>query len=98
MSNEKQELETEMPVRECLVRAACAMLAFCTAIFTLGGVVIVGVIVETSPVAAGLNFGGYVFVGLAALSACFGMTPMAQWINRGLLHSLMGREPLPPKP
>jgi hypothetical protein len=96
VSDVNQGSKEEMSVREWLIRTVCALLAFGTAILALGGIVISGLEVEISSV-ANLNYGGDVCIGLAALSAFFGLSPMAQWLNRGLLHSLTGLEPLPPK-
>ncbi|NUX59338.1 hypothetical protein [Paraburkholderia youngii] len=90
------DTKQEMSFKEWLARTVCATLAFCVAILALVAFVYLGM-TAVVPEVENLNPVIGTCAALAVLASSFGVSSMAQWLNRGMLHSLTGLEPLPPK-
>jgi len=87
--------QADTSLREWSVRVTCVTLALGTAILAAGGLVIVAM-TALLPRIDSQSYSVAVCIGLAWLSGLFGLAPMAQWLNRELLSTFGGLEPLPP--
>jgi len=87
--------KADISLREGLVRVTSVTLAFGTAILAAGGLFLVAMTVLLPKMDA-QSCSVAVCIGLAWLSGLFGLAPMAQWLNRELLSTFGGLEPLPP--
>lgn len=88
--------KNEMSVAEWLVRLVCATLAFGTTVIGLAGSVVLGM-TAVLPKVESHEYALALCMAIALLASFFGFSPMARWLNRGMLHSLTGLEPLEPK-
>jgi hypothetical protein len=85
--------KVDMSPREWFIRMTCMTLAFGSAILGAGGLFVVGM-TALLPKIDSQSYNVAICVGLAWLSGLFGLSPMAQWLNRGLLHTFGGLAPL----
>lgn len=90
------DTKQEMSFNEWLARLVCASVAFFVAMVAMIGFVYLGMMAVT-PEFEKHNLATGMCAALALLASFFGVSPMAQWLNRGMLHSLTGLEPLPQK-
>lgn len=90
------EAKQEMCFKEWLARTVCAVVAFLVAMLAPVGFAYLGMTAVVSEF-ENHNLAIGTCAALAVVAAFFGVSPMAQWLNGGRLHSLTGLEPLPQK-
>jgi len=86
----------EMMIGEWFIRLVCVTLASGIVILGVCGIFIIGMTDLIQNIAS-QKYDAILCMGIAWLSALFGLSPMAQWILRNLLHSFGGLKPLPSK-
>lgn len=91
MSDTKQKPQREISPEEWLIRLVCVLLAAGMALLGSGGMYIAGLMAMSRY--SHHHYDEAACLGVAALAAYFGITPMAMWVNRALLSSLTGLEP-----